>query len=296
MLISRIAPTPSGYLHLGNLLSFLQTWLIVRRHSGKLMLRIDDHDALRAKDEYLNDIFDSLSFLGIDYDIGPRNLYELKNEYSQHLRKHTYQEVIDRLKAQGNLYACTCSRKVISAENSYGLYPRYCREKGITLNRPNVALRIRLPMDLYITIKDDILTKEIEVQLFDVMPDFVVRRKDSLPAYQIASLVDDEIFGVNYIVRGKDLVESTAAQMYLSEMLYYNFHLSCRFFHHELLRGEGELKLSKSAGAYSLFQMRKEGFRKEEILGILGSYLGFEKREVESPQWFLDNFDKIIWK
>ncbi len=296
MLISRIAPTPSGYLHLGNLLSFLKTWLIVRKHSGELILRIDDLDAIRARDEYLNDIFDSLSFLGIDYDIGPRNLFELQNEYSQNLRRDHYQTAIEKLKAQGNLYACTCSRKVISASNSFGLYPRFCREKGIPLNKANVALRIRLPLYLATQINDDILSTEVEVQLSGVMPDFIVRRKDGLPAYQIASLVDDELFGVNYIVRGKDLIESTAAQLYLSEMLDYRFHLSSRFFHHELVKGEGELKLSKSAGAYSLFQMRKEGLRKEQILGILGTYLGFEKREVESTQWFLDNFDKIIWK
>ena len=296
MLISRIAPTPSGYLHLGNLLSFLQTWLIVRKHSGKLLLRIDDLDTLRAKDEYLNDIFDCLSFLGIDYDIGPKNLLELQNEYSQNLRKHHYQTAIEKLKSKGALYACTCSRRVISVVNSFGLYPLFCREKGIPLNKANVALRIRLPLEHAIQIQDDIFNNEIEVQLSEVMPDFVIRRKDGLPAYQIASLVDDELFGVNYIVRGKDLIESTAAQLYLSEMLDYRFHLSSRFFHHELVRGQGELKLSKSAGAYSLFQMRKEGLRKEQILGILGTYLGFAKREVESPHWFLDNFDKIIWK
>jgi len=296
MLISRIAPTPSGYLHLGNLISFLQTWLIVRSQNGQLLLRIDDLDSFRSREKYLKDIFDTLAFLGLDYDLGPRNSQELRSEYSQQLRQAQYQEAIDKLKSKQHLYACNCSRKNIAENNSFGLYPRFCREKQIPLNKRNVAWRICLPLDLKIEIKDDIRRINESIALSKSMPDFVILRKDKVPAYQIASLVDDEMYGVNYVVRGRDLLESTAAQIYLSGLLDYKFHLSTRFFHHDLLRGDDHSKLSKSAGAYSIFQMRKDGFKKQEILGLLGTYIGFEKQEVKSPQWFLDNFDSIIWK
>ncbi len=296
MLISRIAPTPSGYLHIGNLISFLQTWLIVRSQNGKLLLRIDDLDSLRVQDEFLHDIFDTLAFLEIDYDLGPRNILELRNEYSQNLRIEQYQKAMAKLKLDGQIYGCTCSRKIIASNSDFGRYPRFCRDKKTSLNRVNVAWRIRLPLRYEVNIKDEIHQKVETVKLSDVMSDFIIRRKDGLPAYQIASLVDDELYGVNYVVRGKDLFTSSAAQIYLSKLLNYQFHLSSRFFHHELLRSKDDVKLSKSAGAYSIFQMRKEGFKKEEILGILGTHLGFKKREVKSPLWFLDNFDKIDWK
>src|SRR5690606_41399145 len=110
MLVTRIAPTPSGLLHLGNAWSFTLTWLAARAAGGHVWLRIDDLDAARAQDEYLEDIFASLRWLGLDWDSGPRDVADFKARYSQTLRLDRYRAAVETLKAGGHLYACTCTR------------------------------------------------------------------------------------------------------------------------------------------------------------------------------------------
>ena len=251
MLKTRLAPTPSGYLHIGNAFSFLLTWLIARKSNGKLFLRIDDLDSQRVKTEYIEDIFESLKWLGITYDEGPENLNELQQKFSQSLRLKNYHQALEDLKY--NSYACTCSRKEISRKSTNGLYPKTCLQAAKPFDASNTSWRINTAN--HSIVFQDIYAGEVVVNFQKEVGDFVIKRKDALPAYQVASLIDDQLFGINCIVRGEDLLTSTASQLYLAQLLTIDFQANT-FFHHPLIYDAEFTKLSKSAGATSLQKLR----------------------------------------
>src|SRR5580704_6356557 len=118
LLRSRIAPTPSGYLHIGNALNFVLTWLWVRREGGVLRLRIDDRSLAVVQPEYLEDIFSTLKWLNLDWDEGPKTAVEQENIYSEHLQGAKYAALIDKIVATGEVFACSCTRKAIQAQSS----------------------------------------------------------------------------------------------------------------------------------------------------------------------------------
>jgi glutamyl/glutaminyl-tRNA synthetase len=269
---SRIAPTPSGFLHTGNACSFLLTEQIVRRANGQLRLRIDDLDAPRARREYVEDIFETLHWLGIAWDEGPRDAEEHYSRYSQQLRGQRYHQYIDALIAGGQVFACSCSRKEIQDRSADGQYPGTCRNRGIPLDTPGAALRVRTPDPCIIRVPDE---REglVEVNLAQTMRDFVIRRRDGIPAYHIASLADDVDFDINYIVRGADLLHSTAAQLYLASLLGETKFTGTRFLHHPLLTDEGGNKLSKSAGSVSLKSWRERGQSPETLRRMAARWL-----------------------
>src|SRR5579863_8142302 len=128
---TRIAPTPSGFLHLGNALSFAITAAIAERTNAKILLRIDDLDRERVRKEYVQDIFDTLNFLEIPWHEGPRNFSEYETEYSQIHRLKWYQTALEQLKNSGQVFACNCSRAQIRANNPDEIYPGTCREKAL---------------------------------------------------------------------------------------------------------------------------------------------------------------------
>jgi len=131
MLRSRIAPTPSGFLHLGNAVNFVLTWLMVRKAGGTLRLRIDDADCLRAKPEYLEDIFCQLDWLGITWDEGPMGVDDFRGRFSQQLRLERYREFLAGLARAGHLYPCGCSRREMRNLAPDGIYPGFCREGAV---------------------------------------------------------------------------------------------------------------------------------------------------------------------
>lgn len=241
-LVTRIAPTPSGYLHLGNAFNFLYTWLIARSAGGKVILRIDDLDQERARPEYIENIFRTLEWLGMDWDEGPQTPDELTNTWSQTHRMDLYHELIDQLITTGQVYACTCSRKSLAELGIDGPYPNICYPEQLPLNTADSALRVYVPDPCIIEFN------EHKVDLYQAMGGFVVRRKDGIPAYQIASLADDTQFGVNTIVRGIDLLDSTAAQLYLAELTSNKAFEQTGFIHHPLLTDNLGEKLSKTTG------------------------------------------------
>lgn len=120
---TRIAPTPSGYLHLGNVLSFLITVTLGKRYGAKLLLRIDDLDTTRTRKEFVCDIFSTLEFVGIPWDEGPRDYKDYRENFPQSIRLPEYEAALDQLRKHGHLFACTCSRKTITAANPNGAYP-----------------------------------------------------------------------------------------------------------------------------------------------------------------------------
>jgi glutamyl-tRNA synthetase len=286
---TRLAPTPSGFLHLGNALSFAITWALARRQQGTVVLRIDDLDNTRFRPEYLQDIFDTLDFMGLDYDEGPRNPTDFEENYSQHLRLPAYQALLDRLVAQDKVYACPCSRSQIAAISSQGLYPLTCRDAQLPLYAPDAAWRIRIPDDTVIMFQD-LLLGHCTVPLTLEMPDFVVRRKEGIPAYQLASLCDDLEMGINLIVRGKDLMISTAAQLYLAQQIGSTAFTNAQFVHHPIVSSSDGHKLSKSDDALSILEMHKSGLQPKELWNMLAGLAGWPEAGIADAQSFLDRF------
>ena len=265
---TRIAPTPSGYLHLGNAYSFVLTQELAAQHDAKLLLRIDDLDRERIQDAYVQDIFDTLHFLGIDWDEGPHDLDDYKNRYSQVHRLPLYTNLLDQLKEGGHVFACTCSRAQLVQQNAGGAYPGTCRNKKIPLDTPGVNWRLD-------TAKEKILhlhTLNGEVEQYTLpasVKDFVIKKKDGYPAYQLASLADDLHFGIDLIIRGEDLLDSTLAQLYLAEVLGASAFLTTHFHHHPLVKDTAGMKLSKSEGALSLKHWREQGRSRAEVLRMI---------------------------
>ncbi|MEM8897422.1 MAG: glutamate--tRNA ligase family protein [Bacteroidota bacterium] len=249
--VSRIAPTPSGYLHIGNAFNFLFTWLVCNKQHGKLILRIDDLDQARIRPEYLQDVFRTIDWLGITVDEGPSGPDDYLSNYSQVHRLALYEEAIQRIKDQ--LFPCAYSRKQIQATSSDGQYPIEFRDQGISMETEGVAWRILTPDSHKISWTDHVIG-EVEVSLFDHMRDFVVRKKDGMASYQIASLIDDLQLGVTCICRGEDLLHSTAAQLYLASLLKRKEFSQTYFYHHHLLTDNVGEKLSKSHASLSMYE------------------------------------------
>jgi glutamyl-tRNA synthetase len=230
--VGRLAPTPSGYLHLGNAVNFVLTWLLVRRAGGTLHLRIDDLDRARLRRPYLENIFRVIDWLGIEYDIGPSGPDDFLRHYSQLLHLPAYNRVLRRLAQQSGLVYATRRSRTSPAE-------------PVPLATPGAAWRVRVPP----TAPVPDLGGGSQWLLAELMPDFVVRKKDGVAAYQVASIVDDLRLGTTLVVRGQDLQPSTAAQLWLAAQVSETQPFATtriRFYHHALLTDATGHKLSKS--------------------------------------------------
>jgi glutamyl-tRNA synthetase len=273
---TRIAPTPSGYLHLGNALSFLITASLAKKTGAKVLLRIDDLDRQRVRPEYVQDIFEVLYLFGINWDEGPRNEEEYETRYGQMHRMALYRSALQQLREGGHLFACTCSRSEILRHNPDGVYPGTCRHKGIPLDAPGVSWRLHTAEEKVLQVKnlDGTVTTAF---LPGEMQSFVVRKKDGTPAYQLASLVDDLHFGVDLVVRGDDLWPSTLAQLYLASLLRQPRFSEASFFHHPLLKDANGVKLSKSAGAQSIRHLRSNGREHSDLYALITQHRSIEE-------------------
>ncbi len=294
--LTRIAPTPSGFLHIGNAWSFILTWLIARSQGSKIFLRIDDLDTSRFRIEYLEDIFISLQWLGINWDAGPVDAQDFLANYRQSFRHDQYRQALEFLiKEKGNhsrVYACQCSREQIkNASIRPGIYPQTCLEKnlplqaskrgrlgkGIFSENSSTAIRINIPAEEMV---------EFEARKFfpaESIGDFIIWQKNGEAAYQLASVVDDEELQMDFIVRGRDLIPSTSGQLFLARQLNYKFFPEAQFFHHGLILNTDGSKLSKSAGKegsglvmdQNLFPMTLKYWREENSKKGLPSLLTF---------------------
>lgn len=269
---TRIAPTPSGYLHLGNVFSFALTATLADRFHARIVLRIDDLDRQRAQPEYIQDIFDTLDFLEIPWHEGPRDLQEFEQQYSQVHRMDLYNEALMKLRDQGALFACDCSRTKIQQADAAGGYTGHCRERGLSPDAPETSWRLRTTDSIPLVVNT--LAEPITALLPREQQDFIVRKKDGFPAYQLASLIDDRYFDIDLVVRGTDLWPSTLAQLYLANVLGMDRFAGCTFHHHALLAAPGGKKLSKSAGATSVQYLRKAGKTPAEIYTLLAQQAG----------------------
>ena len=259
MHLTRIAPTPSGFLHLGNLYNFLLIQEKAREHGLSILLRIDDMDRERVREAYVQDIFDTLHFFGIGYQLGPNNLEDFHLFYSQHHRQPLYNQALEQLKDNALVFACTCSRSELQHTPS----SCFCRHLQLPLTTANAAWRLKVSPDAPITLHTE--TGKQTLPFPSEMREVVVRQKNGRPAYQLSSLVDDVHYGIDFIVRGEDLLPSTLVQLWLAELLNYKGFCSTVFHHHPLVKLSNGEKLSKSAGDTSLQALIKNGLSAEAI-------------------------------
>ena len=268
-----MAPTPSGYLHLGNILSFVLTAGLARKHGASILLKIDDMDQERVRKEYLDDIFETLQFLEITWDEGPRSAEEHLSSFSQRHRINIYLEALDHLQETKMVFACSCSRSKLEQTADPNHYPGTCREQHISLYASNVQWRLKTNPDALIEMHD-LLKGTVSTQLPKAMESFQVRKKNGDPSYQLTSLIDDLQFGIDLIVRGEDLWDSSLAQLTLAKFLDKPSFLKTSFLHHPLLKSDNHEKLSKSAGSTSIQFLRKLGLNKQEVLAKLAEAVG----------------------
>ncbi|OCX50506.1 hypothetical protein BEL04_22270 [Mucilaginibacter sp. PPCGB 2223] len=261
---TRIAPTPSGYLHLGNVLSFAHTAALAQKTGAEILLRIDDLDQQRIRPEYVQDIFDTLNFMEIPWHEGPRNIHEYKTRWSQMYRLGSYKQALDRLKLQGDLFACICSRRSKT--------PCTCLSQKLPFDLPESSWKLLTTNDNIEvhSYPDEIITARLPADV----QNFIVRKKDELPAYQLASVVDDLLFDIDLVVRGEDLWSSTLAQLQLAKKLRVEPFLKTTFYHHPLLMANGDQKLSKSAGDTSVKWLREQGRTRTDIYSAIARQFG----------------------
>lgn len=255
-LLFRLAPTPSGFLHIGNLYNFLLTDAFRQSLGGRLLLRIDDLDRTRFRPAYLQDIFRHLQALGITPDLGPSGPDDFERHWSQRHRHSLYAAALDRLKP--HLYACTCSRN--DWKHLGPAYPGSCRDRHHDLDGPDRHWRIHVPSHTRIqrTALDGRL-QSYQAHLPEGDP--VLRNRRTTIAYQIATIEDDLHFGVQAIVRGMDLLPSSGFQYWLADRLgshrlhtdgehadhpQTSSYAEIRCWHHPLLLDANGNKRSKS--------------------------------------------------
>lgn len=268
---TRLAPTPSGYLHIGNVLSFAVTTALAKHTGAVTLLRIDDMDRDRVQPAYIRDIFDTLAFMDIPWQEGPRDAAGFEAAWSQRYRMALYRQALEQLRQVDAVYACACSRAQLQAVNGIGCAGN-CRAQQLPLDGGQVNWRLktdRMPEVTVRTLKGEQQVEKLPAE----MKDFVVRKKDGNPAYQLSSVIDDVHFGVDLIVRGKDLWPSTLAQLSLAALLKLQQFTDARFVHHNLVRDEEGEKLSKSAGATSIQYLRKQGTPVEALYNRLSSLI-----------------------
>lgn len=263
----RIAPSPTGRLHLGHARTFWTAHERARAAGGRLLLRIEDLDPQRVRPEFVTGIFEDLRWLGISWDEGP-DVGGPCPPYVQSEGLDNYRAALARLRDGGFLFPCTCSRRDIAqaisaphAADDEVIYPGTCRTAvGGPEDRP-VAWRFRVPSGESVRFVDIRLGPQEFVAGRD-FGDFVVWRPDGLPSYQLACVVDDSRMGITEVVRGEDLLVSTARQLLLYRALKQQ---PPAFFHCPLVRDESGIRLAKRHDALSVSGLREAGHRAETL-------------------------------
>ncbi len=293
--ISRLAPTQSGYLHLGNAFSFILTWLLVRRLEGKLQLRIDDLDSARLKRDCLEDIFLQLEWLGLEYDSGPQGPEEHLKHYSQSLKIEDYRETLSSLRQLRSLYACQCSRKQYLAISEDGLYPKTCRDKKLDLDQPEITWRFKSESE---ALSDEVFFEGSSEEDSSSKPlgDAVLLRRNGIPSYQIASLVDDMKNRSTLIVRGIDLYPSSLFQQTVAEKLGWATFSEICFVHHSLLKDSTGKKYAKSEGAYSLKDLKQENSDPGFVYRGVACWLGLPDTDINDLKSLQHAFSTVPLK
>ena len=291
----RFAPSPTGYMHLGNVWTALLCWLQARRGGGTLVLRIEDIDEGRSKKEYTRALMEDLTFLGLDRDEGPDAGWPY-GPYRQQERYNLYEAAIERLKRLNLVYPCYCSRARITSvsgaphEGELSVYDGRCyglTEAERRRQRKKPSLRLHVP-ERSISFTDGLYGLQ-EEYLPTKCGDFVIRRADGMYAYQLAVTVDDGAMGITHVLRGRDLLGSTGRQILLSSYLGYQ---TPKYTHVPLLIDCAGHRLSKRQHGITVRELRAEGITGRQILSYL-AYKGGLVREacLYDPDRLVQQFD-----
>jgi len=264
----RIAPSPTGYLHLGHARTFWEAYVRAREAQGVLVFRNEDLDPQRSRPEYARAMFEDLRWLGIEWQEGP-DLGGPFSPYTQSERRQFYLAAWKRLMDGGFLYACTCSRKDLAQapaapheSDDESIYPGTCRGMELAADEPSgYNWRFRVPDGRMIQFTDLHLGPQQFTAGVD-FGDFVVWRRDDVPAYQLAVVVDDAAMQIMEVVRGADLLKSTARQRLLIEALGLS---APAYYHCDLVRDAAGTRLAKRHDALSLRDLRGKGYTAEQV-------------------------------
>jgi glutamyl-tRNA synthetase len=261
--VTRFAPSPTGYLHIGGARTALFNWLFARRSGGRFLLRIEDTDKERSTPESAQAILEGLRWLGMTWDEGP---------FFQTERMELYRREAARLLAEGRAYRCVCSageleerREAARARGEKPRYDRRCRDRSPAEaeGKPSV-LRFRAPLSGS-TVVRDLLRGEIAYDN-DELDDLVLLRSDGSPTYNFVVVVDDAAMGVTHVLRGDDHLNNTPKQLLLYEALGYP---PPRFGHFPLIHGIEGGKMSKRQDDVSVSAYRERGFLPEAMINYL---------------------------
>lgn len=291
--VGRFAPTPSGHIHLGNAFSSLIAWASVRSRHGKMILRIEDIDP-RAQDRRVaDDLMRDYEWLGLDWDEGP---------YHQSDRLDIYRHAVDALTDQGLTYPCFCTRSELHsttaphASDGTFVYQGTCRHLSVEQvreksTRRHPATRLKVPEagspEGRITIHDRVYGDHTEDLATDC-GDFLIRRSDGVFAYQLVVVVDDGLMGVNEVVRGRDLLPSSARQTYLARLLGLP---EPAYAHVPLLVAPDGRRLSKRDRDTDIATLREAGASPQKIVGRLAGLIGLAERgEPVTAEEFANRF------
>ncbi len=295
--VGRFAPSPSGYMHMGNLLAMLLAWLDCRSLGGQMLFRMEDLDPARSKAVYKQALADDLRWLGLDWDFGwPEPVYAQSN------RSAIYEEAFRELQKRDLVYPCWCSRAERLAAASAPHPGEAEHDGGCRCSRLSVkerlcleasgrrpAWKLRCP-DREIKVEDEHYGSVVQNPARDV-GDFIVRRADGVFAYQLAVSVDDMLMGVTRVVRGRDLLSSAPRQKWLIETLGGKPPAYC----HTPLLTDGSGKLSKRLGSLSTEALRQET-TPEALTGKLAFLCGLAETDADvAPRELITVFswDKV---
>ena len=257
----RFAPAPTGFLHVGSARAALFNWLFARHTGGTFVLRIEDTDPERSRDDLVEGIERSLKWLGLDWDEGP---------YRQSQRMHLYCEAADRLANEGAAYYCDCTKDDIAARNPTGGYDGFCRDRGLGPG-PGRALRFRSP-DEGETVVHDVIRGDVVFENA-TLEDFVVLRGGGEPMFILANAVDDADMRITHVLRGEDLLSSTPKVLLLRHALGYDPADDPLYGHLPVIVNEKRQKLSKRRDDVALEEFRERGYLPQAMrnyLALLG--------------------------
>jgi glutamyl-tRNA synthetase len=290
--VTRLAPSPTGALHLGNARTFLINALLARQRGWRMLLRVEDLDGPRVRPGSAEQMLEELRWLGLDWS---------PPVVRQSQRGAAYAAALGALVEAGQAYPCVCSRKDVqtaaSAPHAEGMPPAYpgtCRRRFADAEQARgrsgrpVAWRVRVP-DRPVEVRDR-FAKPAAFRLDQTCGDFVVFKSDGLAAYQLAVVVDDAAAGVDAVVRGDDLLESAARQIHLRRLL--GLGPEPAYWHLPLVVGPDGRRLAKRHGDSRLAHYRGRGTPPERVLGLLGYWSGLlpARREADL-QTLLERFD-----
>ena len=316
----RFAPSPTGYLHIGSARTAFFNWLYAKKTGGKFILRIEDTDIARHQEDAINQILESLKWLGLEWDEGPGLETEGKfGPYRQSQRVDIYKEFAQKLIHDKKAYLCFCSpeelekeRKIKLEEGKSFKYDRKCLKLSsdevrysLREGRP-YAIRFLVPENEKIEFKDTVYG-DIKVSS-ESIDDFIILRSNGLPTYNFSATIDDALMEITHIIRGEDHLSNTPKQILIYKALGFNIPF---FTHLPMILGQDGQKLSKRHGSISIEKYIEEGFLREAILNYL-ALLGWaydekttifsidemiEKFELDSinkkPAKF--DYDKLLW-